>query len=102
AGSVTGPGEDETFRARKSAAAPYRERLQKIYAQRRRRYQAWHEQDMDLMVLGSTTRAWRASVMLDRLDKERTLTDKLDEMIDSIWDSPRDKLEALVRSWVDG
>lgn len=96
--NVSDDGED----ARRAASKPLSDKLRADRKASNRRWSAWHTQDMDLVSLGSTSRAWRMSVMKSRLAAQDTWREKLEERVDAIWSEPLDKLSALLRSWVDG
>lgn len=61
---------------------------------------AWNDQDDDLLVLASTTRAWRASVMRDRIKERARLRATFNEKIRRIWKEPLDALEKLATEWL--
>lgn len=101
-GRFAGRADDAEDTQKQLAAKPYNDKLRAARKRAMRRREAWHEQDMDLVVLGSTSRAWRAAVMTDRIRERDTFAERLEERVSAIWDAPMDKLAALVRGWVDG
>ena len=52
------------------------------------RQQCWNNQDADLRVLQSTSQAWRASVMYDRITKHNSIVDEFERRVDAIWNEP--------------
>lgn len=64
------------------------------------RYRAWNNQDADLEVLASTSRAWRQAVMKDRIKAEITVADAIQDKIDSIWQKPLSWVTQQVGEWL--
>lgn len=87
---------------RQSLAETFYKQRRDIERRQYRRYRAWNQQDGDLTVLASTSAAWRASVMHDRIVAEQSMSDTLQEKIDAIWQKPLDWVTANVAKWIRG
>lgn len=103
AASQAGPplaASGDTTSEREQWIKPLRKKRDKIRRDNQRRYEAWFSQHPDLAVLRSTSQAWRMSVMKDRLRKQYTVMEALDDKMSAIWEEPLDKLRQVVASWI--
>lgn len=98
----TASGSSDDSKARENAAEPYYALRRAYYRDRERKDNAWNYPDADLQVLGSTSRAWRAGVMIDRLKARETVVQTWQDKIDRIWQEPVARLNALVAGWLRG
>lgn len=94
------PVEDESTR-REEAAKPFRKHRRDWSRANERRDHAWNTPDADLLMLGSTSRAWRMTVMVDRLRERESIEDRLNQRIERIWKEPLGRLQALVSGWLN-
>lgn len=89
---------DPLWDARWKAAAPLREKLEKL--QRGERWQLRHNMNTDdssyLPALRSTARWWRASVQMDRAKKRQTAIESLQQQANELLEAPMDKIESMV------
>lgn len=98
--SIRPPASDDNHKRRRDLSAPLHVHREKAYRARHLSHEAWYCQDPDLVVLGSTSQAWRASVMRDRLKKNISIIDEFDRRINAIWSEPLDRLGEIMRGWV--
>lgn len=94
--------DDGGYKQRSLLAKPLTMERDRHWRRKHIRSQAWHNQDPDLMVLRSTSQAWRASVMRERLNGEASVMDTLEQRLSAIWEEPLAKVQGLVAQWIKG
>jgi len=99
---VSVSNEEIAKKQRHLLAKPFMLERDRYWRRKNVRYQAWHNQDADLMVLRSTSQSWRASVMTERLNGEATIMDTLEQRLSAIWEEPIAKAQSLVAQWIRG
>lgn len=100
---MPGPaGDDAAYDKRRTYASPLNKQVRALERQQWMKHRARTETDQDLLALGSVSAAWRASVMMDRLEKRQAPLDALYNRINAIWEEPVERLQTLVASWIRG
>lgn len=77
-------------------------RRYRIEQERRIRELSYSTQDPDLIVLASTSPAWRASIMRDRLMKLKAITDRIESAMAGVWQTPLEDVEDALMKLIDG
>jgi len=98
----TQDGSTSDHDARRALAEPFWKKRRKIEREIYLRQRCWNEQDPDLCVLQSTSRAWRASVMHTRLSAQISIIDELERRVSAIWEEPFEKIKEIALSWIRG
>ena len=96
-------GRNDHENDKRSALAEVFDRQREMqYRRAQRKYNSWFNQHGDLLTLQSTSQAWRASVMHDRLIAEEKIADSIQTKIRAIWKEPLDKITAMATKWITG
>lgn len=73
-----------------------------LYKKRGMLQEAVGDMDLDLQALRSTSPTWRAWQMYDRVKARRTISDKINDRIETLWREPFFKIKDQVISWITG